>query len=165
MIFIPREGRAALNWSLWQCDYRSAKAQMPQVHLYGADIGFALGMTLADLLLIESAWGGYAPLPLKTPVDAGEDLAGDDLTTFAETLWTADGSGLPAMIYGYWVDLLCAGLTRRLAWIERFPAPVLMADAGDAVAITPQFALGALGPCNLVVGGLVGGVVLGGVAE
>ena len=162
MIFLPREARAALSWSLWQCDYISSAAQEPQIHLYAADVPINLATTLADLVAAEATFGDYFPGPLGRPSDLGFTDAGNDLVSWPETLWKVGPSGTPCDCYGYWVDLLTYRLTRSLAWVERFPAPIAMRSEGSYLAITPQFAIGQLQPDPLAARLHGGGIVLGG---
>lgn len=162
MIVIPLEGRRALNWSLWACDYRSAAHQQPQVHAYVTPVRLGIATTRADLLAAEATWPGYAPQPLRLPTDAGPDVLFNDVFTFDDVAWTRGvGTGSQEAI-GYWVDLLVAGLTRSLAWCEQFPAPVLMESAGDFLSFGPQFSLGQLQPNVTQYTNAGGGLLLGG---
>ncbi len=162
MIFLPAEARRNLAWSLWQCDYNKARAQAPLVHLFARVVPVNLGTTRADMLAVESGWGGYSPLPLAGPSDQGITPGGNDLTLFRECLWTATTGGLPANVVGYWIDLTVYRGARGLAWIEYLPTPVLMYGTGDVIAITPQFAFGQLQPDALETAPLGGGLVYAG---
>jgi hypothetical protein len=162
MICIPREGRVALSWSLFQSDYLSSAAQQWEIHLYTSAVPLNLGTTRAELLLAEAAWGDYLPQPLRLPADVGETSAGNELTVFAEALWTAGAGGLPVAVYGYWIDVLTYRLTRSLAWVESLPVTVMMEDEGDIIAIAPQFALGQLQPDSVIATAIGGGLLLGG---
>lgn len=80
----------------------------------------------------EATFGGYAQVPLASPVSGGvtADIAKQ---TFAPVTFTATGSGLPVTVYGYFIVR-----GTKLIGAELFVVPITLSTAGQAIVVVPS---------------------------
>lgn len=103
-----------------------------KVHLFQNDFVPTRSSTVASF--VESTAGGMASQPLSTPASWGFDTDHREIWFFPQTIFTATGPGLPAALYGYWVDFTDPmTATKRVLWYQRFNNPRAAVAAGNTV--------------------------------
>lgn len=115
--------------------YLQRPAAVARVHLFANSYTPNVLTVVGDFT--ESAAVGLGPIPLPAPINRGVDEGAKDVWEFPTVNWTATGLGLPAVVYGMWVDCLdpiTAGT--RVLWAQRFVSPVALVAAGDQVKFT-----------------------------
>jgi hypothetical protein len=109
------------------------------VHLFKNDLTPTINTVLADFS--EADFSGYS---LVGPIQWGNmfiNTAGQGvIVSLTSCQFIATGSTFQDVIYGYYVTQGTAPVLLRFA--ERFPAPVAISAANDAVVVLPQFTLG-----------------------
>ena len=118
-----------------------------QVHLYASALVLGSTTTLASLLSVETGFTGYGYQPLVYGSTPGINSCDQQVDQFAQVNWTAGGGGANTLCYGYWVDGLADGGTRRLLWCEAFPVAQSCLLLGAMISFQPQLALGQAVPC------------------
>lgn len=109
-----------------------------KIHLFQNDVTPDSTFTLASF--VECIAGGMGNQPLSVPTDQGFDPSGRDIWYFPETIFTATGSNLPAVIYGYWVDFTDPiTATTRVLWCRRFTTPQAILSAGNTIKFMLSF--------------------------
>lgn len=139
MIFIPHEGRTALNWYLWRGSIMGSTFWGWRVHLCNYNVPFTTGMTLADLTPHEATFNDYFFRALAFQADAGINPDGFSEYLFNAVDWVVGAGGGTDTIQSYWVDGISEGGTRRLLWCELLPVPVPMITPGSPLAFVPRF--------------------------
>lgn len=107
-------------------------------HLFSNDIHPDGTTVKADL--VESAFDGYSAGGVVVWGAAWTDPDGVEHVTGPTIQATCTGGTTPEQAVGYYV--LSAGTGTPLLMAERFPAPISIVQAGDAVFYTPDYALG-----------------------
>lgn len=90
----------------------------------------------------EMTTGGYTPKTLtKTSwvvTPASGTTANPATAAYAQQVWTFNGTGGVATVYGYYITDSTTGL---LLWAERFATAKVVQYNGDQILITPQITL------------------------
>lgn len=106
-----------------------------KVHLYTNNLAPVRETVLTDFT--EAVAAGLEALATPAAVDVGINAAGVDVWTFSPLTWSAGGSGLPVVVYGYYVDWLNPiTLQRQLWWAQKFDVPQALTGAGQTVSFT-----------------------------
>lgn len=106
------------------------------VRLFQNDITLTPAAGWGDL--VEATFSGYAASSAVVWGSSYVDALGRVHTTAASKQFTASGSTVANVCYGYAVTT--SGGSPALKWAVKFPAPVAFAATGNAVIVQPDFA-------------------------
>lgn len=107
-----------------------AGANSSRVSIFGNDFWPTDSSTLANFVGLTATGLTSQPLPATTTF--GFNAGGRAIWQFATINFTAAGSGLPAVGYGYWVDCIDPiTSTRVLLWYQRWDQPFAWLAPGN----------------------------------
>lgn len=132
---IPQDGKVAFGriFVPWIAD----GAHSAQVHLFENDYTPTPASTLVDF--VECSAGGLGVMPTPPATEQLVGLTGPSNWIFDAVTFTATGTGLPTMIFGYYVDFADPiDVTRRILWCQRFDSPQAAVNAGDEITFIPN---------------------------
>lgn len=111
------------------------------LRLYKTDVTAGLTQAQVDALdetdFTEAAFAGYSAAALT----GGSWVTTQDTPstgTYAQQTFTRSTTGTAETIYGYYITRTSDG---ALVWFEDFTGPIVVTNAGDAIAVTPTIAL------------------------
>ncbi len=111
------------------------------LRLYRTDVTAGLTEQQIDALVAgsftEANFAGYAAAAL-TGGSWTTTQANPSTGVYGTQTFTRSSTGTAQLIYGYYVTLTAGGALR---WFERFPAPISVEFAADAIQVTPRMTL------------------------
>lgn len=132
---IPYDGLNGFSEAVWWAVGNGRNSS--RIHLFGNDYTPGVNTVVSDFQ--EATAGGLAAIPLPMPTNKGIDGFGKDVWVFPSAAWTTTGPGLPAVVWGYWVDYFSPLSNQtRLLWAQRLVSPWGSWMAGQTLNFVPS---------------------------